>query len=105
MDQFYAHFFQRPAKFTHRLCVVELLFNRRLSGSLVGGVLIQVETHWDAILPDIPPEAVHGGQGPLILVKSPEDLSGGVIDISHEHTGWPSALEPVMMGAVCLDHL
>ena len=57
------------------------------------------------MLPDIPPETVHGRDGSLIFVESPIDLARCIIDIAHEHTGWPSAFKPVMVGAVHLYHL
>ena len=66
---------------------------------------VHVEAHRDAMLPDIPPETVHGRDGSFIFVESAIDLSGGVIDVAHEHTGWPSAFKPVVVGAIHLYHL
>src|SRR5271157_1468575 len=57
------------------------------------------------MLRDIPFEAVHGRDGPLVVVEPSVDAARGIVDVGHQDTLRPSALEPVMVGAVHLEHL
>src|SRR5208337_455736 len=66
---------------------------------------IQIDAPGQPIEPDIPLEAVHGGQRPLILIKTGIHTAGGIINVTHEHTHGTAPFEPVVMGSVQLDHL
>src|SRR3990172_9545320 len=90
---------------THWPLVVELLFNGRLGPGLIGSVLVQIHALREAVALYIPLHAVHGRHGALIVIKTSIHGVCGIIDVSHEHTDWSPALEPVMMGAIDLDQL
>ena len=71
-------------------------------GGPVRRVLVSVRTQRHAIAPHIPPEAVHGGHGPLILVKPRQDPTTRIVNVGHQHTAGPAVLEPRMVGAIQL---
>lgn len=104
MDQLDAKLLQGPAEFAHRLRAGKLIFGGGCGRRFVGGVLIQIDLHGKAVLFDIAPEAVHGGDGSLVFIEPAEHPAACVVDIAHEDAFGTPVFEPVMMGAVHLEH-
>src|SRR3989337_1095795 len=105
MDDLHAKLVQALFKMTHWPLIVELLFNGRLGPGFIRRVLVQIRALRDAVTLYIPLHAVHGRHSALIVITTTIHSGCGIIDVFHEHTDRPPALEPAMMGAVYLDQL
>jgi len=105
MDDLDLQFGQTLLEMTHGLLVSKLLFDGRLGPGFVRSVLVQIHALRDSVALYIPLHAVHGRHGALIVIKTAMHGVCGIINVSHVHTDWSPAFEPVMMGAIDLNQL
>src|SRR5271169_1601657 len=66
---------------------------------------VKIDAHGNAILLDVPLEAVHRRQRSLIRIKLGIHPASGVINVAHQDTMWASSFKPIMMRAVYLHHI
>lgn len=97
-----SEFLQGPAELAHRFCLPEVVSTYP---RLVGRVFVQVNAHGNAILRDIPLEAVHRRDRPFILVEPGVHDACGIINGGHKDTLRSSTFKPIMVGTIHLEHL
>ena len=104
MDDRYPEFGKTPFELAHGFFIFQLILDALLGRGFIGRVLVQINALGNAVEPDIPIEAVHGRQGPLVVLKKAIYRSRRIIAIAHENALIASVFEPGMMGAIQLDH-
>ena len=67
-------------------------------------MFIQIDLQGEAVLFGIALKTVHGGDGSLVFIEPPEHPAARVVNVAHEDAFGTPAFEPVMTGAVHLEH-
>jgi hypothetical protein len=83
---------------------LQLFFQTRPGRRPIGRVFIKVDRLREAVAERVTPETVHGGKGAFVVVEAGKDGVGRIIDVTHQHRLGASSLQPIVVGAIHLDH-
>lgn len=104
VDDIDPEFFQGPLKLALREPPFQFFFQSWFGLGLIGGVFIKINTLGKAIAGDVTLETVHRRESALVVVETGEDSIGRIVNVTHKHKPRSSSLQPVVVGAVHLDH-